>query len=60
MVSQALPSTENQSNADLVPVATVLSSENPRKGPGKSFIQTFGHCILCLKAILRNRKYKAD
>lgn len=33
MVSQALPNTENQNNADLIPVATVLSSKNPRKGP---------------------------
>lgn len=46
---------------DLVRTATVLSSKNPKKGPGKSFIQTSGHCILCLKAILGgNIKYKAD
>lgn len=61
MVSQAFPSAENQNNADLVPVATSLSCKNPRKGPGKSFIPTFGHCILCLKGILGgNIKYKAD
>lgn len=38
MVSQALSSTENQNNAELVPPATVLSSKNPKMGPGKSFI----------------------
>lgn len=61
MVSQAFLSAENWNNADLVPVATVLSCKNPRKRPGKSFIPTFGYCILCLKAIWGgNIKYKAD
>ena len=56
MVSQALLNTENQNNADLIPVATVLSSKNPRKGPEKSFVQTSGYCILCLKDILGGNK----
>lgn len=48
------PSLEQKSKIrlDLVLVATALSSKNPKKGPGKPFIQTFGHCILCLKDIL--------
>lgn len=50
-------------NTKIIPdpllMVTVLSSKNPKKGPGKSLMQTSGCCILCLKDILGGNRVQS-